>query len=100
MRSSVCQYPYMKVFRRAENVLTKIGMKIINSDAVKGSIKARTGFSLNKPSIKVDLIVEEMENHNTKITVTGITVRNRFFHKKGDADKSEADILNALSSIM
>jgi hypothetical protein len=100
MRSSVFQYPYIKVFRRTESLLSKIGMKIISSDAIKGSIKAKTGFSLNKPEIKVDLIIEEMENHNTKITITGITVKNRFFHKKGDADKSEAAILNALSSIM
>jgi hypothetical protein len=100
MRSSVFQFPYIKVFRRAETVLSKIGMKIISSDAVRGSIKAKTGFSLIKPSIKVDLIVEEMENHDTRITVAGITVKDKFFHKKGDVDKSEAAILNALSSIM
>jgi hypothetical protein len=100
MRSSVFQYPYIKVFRRTESLLSKIGMKIISSDAVKGSIKAKTGFSLNKPAIKVDLVIEEIENQNTKITITGITIKNRFFHKKGDADKSEAAILNALSSIM
>ena len=81
-------------------MLSKIGMKIISSDALKGSIKAKTGFSLNKPAIKVDLIIEEMENHNTKITITEITIRNRFFHKKGNADISEAKILDALSSIM
>jgi hypothetical protein len=100
MRSSVFQYPYIKVFRRAESVLSNIGMKIISSDAIKGSIKAKTGFSLNKPAIKIDLIIEEMENHDTKITIKGITLRNRFFHKKGNVDQSEADILNALSSIM
>ena len=100
MRSSVFQYPYIKVFRRAESVLSRIGLKIISSDVLKGSIKAKTGFSLSKPEIQVYLIVEEIENHNTKITIREITVKDRFFHKKGDADKSEAQILNALSSIM
>lgn len=100
MRSSVFQYPYSKVFRRTQDVLSHLGMKIVSSDAVKGSIKARSGFSLNKPALKVDLVIEEMENHNTKVTISGITMKNMFFQKRLDADISEAEILETLSSIM
>lgn len=100
MKSSVFQYPYSKVFRRTHDALSHLGMKIVSSDSVKGSIKAKSGFSLNKPALKVDLIVEEMENHNTRVTIRGITVKNLFFQKKLDADTSEAKILETLSSIM
>ena len=100
MKSSVFQYPYNKVFRRTEGVLSKMGMKIVSMDAVQGSIKAKSGFSLLKPALKVDLIIEEMENHNTKVTITGISSRNLFFQKRLDADFREAEILEALSSIM
>ena len=100
MKSSVFQYPYDKVFRRTEGVLSKMGMVIVSSDAIKGSIQARSGFSLMKPALKVELVVEEMENHNTKVTIRGITVKNLFFQKKMDTETSVAEILEALSSIM
>ncbi|MCX6292195.1 MAG: hypothetical protein NT126_10585 [Bacteroidetes bacterium] len=100
MKSSVFQYPYSKVFRRAESILSRMGLKIVSSDSLKGSIQAKSGFSLSKPGLKVDLIVEEMENHNTKVTISGITMKNLFFQKKRDAERSEADILEALSTTM
>ena len=100
MKSSVFQYPYEKVFRRTEGTLSKLGMKILSSDALKGNIKAKSGFSLTQPELRVDLVVEEMENHNTKVTVTGITLKHRFFHKKRDTETSVAEILETLSSIM
>src|ERR1700704_162915 len=100
MRSSVFQYSYSKVFRRTEDVLSKMGMKIVSSDSREGSIKAKSGFSLMKPALKVDLLIEEMENHNTKVTITGISVKNRFLQKRLDSDTSEAEILETLSSIM
>ena len=75
-------------------------MKIVSSDLVKGSIQARSGFSLSKPLLKVELLVEEMENHNTRVTITGFTVKNNFFQKKRDTDINEAEILEKLSTIM
>jgi len=101
MRSSVFQYPYKKVFRKTEDALSKLGMKIVSSNAVNGSIKAKSGFSLLKPGLEVSLVVEEMENDNTRVTITGISViKNRFFQKKEDAELSESAILEALSSII
>jgi hypothetical protein len=73
-------------------------MKIVKSDAVDGSIKAVSGFSFTKPNLEVDLIVKEMENHDTKVTVTGLVVKNRFYMKKVDTENSEAEILNNLST--
>ena len=81
-------------------MLSKLGMKIVSSDLVKGSIKARSGFSLSKPSLNVDLIIEEMENHNTRVTITGFTVKKLFFQNGMDSEHSEADILEKLSTIM
>jgi hypothetical protein len=100
MRSSVFQYPYPKVFRRTADVLSQLGMKIISSDAVHGSIKARSGFSLKKPPMVVDLTFEEMENENTRVTIHGIAVKNLFFQQRRDVDSGEAEILEILSSIM
>jgi hypothetical protein len=100
MKSSVFSYPYEKVFRRTKSMLLRLGMKIVKSDAVDGSIKAVSGFSLTKPNLTVDLIVKEMENHDTKVTITGLVVKNRFYMKKVDTENSEAEILNNLSTIL
>lgn len=97
MKSSVFRYPYEKVFRRTKGTLSRLGLKIIKSDVIDGSIKAVSGFSLTKPDITVDLIVQEMENHDTKVTITGLIVKNRFYMKKVDAETSEAEILGTLS---
>ena len=61
MRTSVFHYPYEKVFRRTKRTLSKLGMKITNADALNGTIHAESAFSIMKPSMKVDLIVEEMD---------------------------------------
>jgi len=98
MRSSIFSYPYEKVFRRTKSMLSRLGMKIVKSDALEGSIKAVRGFSLTKPNLTVDLIVEEMANHDTRVTITGLSVKNRFYMKKVDTETSEAEILNNLST--
>ena len=100
MRSSIFSYPYEKVFRRSKSLLLRLGMKIVKSDAVEGSIKAVSGFSLTKPNLTVDLIVKEMENHDTKVTITGLVAKNRFYMKKVDPETSETEILNNLSTIL
>ena len=100
MKSSIFSYPYEKVFRRTKSMLLRLGMKIIKSDAVDGSIKAVSGFSLTKPNLTVDLVVQEMENHDTRVTITGMTVKSRFYMKKVDTETSEAEILNNLSTSM
>lgn len=98
MRSSIFSYPYEKVFRRTKSMLSRLGMKIVKSDALEGSIKAVRGFSLTKPILSVDLVVQEMENHDTKVTITDLVVKNRFYMKKVDTETSEAEILNNLST--
>src|SRR5690349_9825938 len=100
MKSSIFRYPYEKVFRRTKGALSRLGMRIVKSDAIDGSIKAVSSFSLTKPAFTVDLIVEEMENHDTKVTITGLVVKNRFYMKKVDAETSEAEILGNLSVSM
>jgi hypothetical protein len=100
MKSSIFRYPYEKVFRRTKGALSRLGLKIVQFDAVDGSIKAVSGFSLTKPALTLDLIVEEMENHDTKVTITGLIIKNRFYMKKVDAETSEAEILGNLSTIL
>lgn len=97
MKSSVFRYPYEKVFRRTKGALSRLGMKIIQSDAVNGTIKAVSGFSLTRPAFTVDLVVEEMDNHDTKVTIKELVVKNRFYLKKVDTETSEAEILGNLS---
>jgi hypothetical protein len=99
MKSSIFSYPYERVFRRTKDALRRLGMKIVKSDAIAGSIKAVSGFSLTKPNYTFDLMIEEMENHNTRITITGMVVKNRFYMKKVNAETSEAEILGNLSTI-
>lgn len=100
MRSSVFQYPYEKVFYRTKGVLSKLGLRVVTSNSKDGNICAETGFSFIRPSVKVDLIVEEMENHNTKVTVKGLTFKNMFFQKTKNVEEHEAEILENLSVFM
>src|SRR4051794_27195435 len=99
MRSSVFQYPYAKVFRRTQRTLSHWGLKLTSSDALTGLIQAETSFSFLRPSMKVDLVIEEMENHDTRVTIKGLTVKKPFFAKKEiSQDVSEADLLENLSA--
>ena len=92
------QYPYAKVFRKTQRTLSGWGMKIKNVDAMKGLIQAESGFSLLKPSFKVDLFIEEMENHDTKITIRDLTVKKGLFNKKvSDPETREIELLESLS---
>jgi hypothetical protein len=100
MRSSVFQYPYSKIFRRTEDALSVLGLKIISSDGATGNITAITGFSLNKPVMRIKLFVEELENHNTRVTITGSTSKNLFFQKKRDAETDESKILEKISAML
>lgn len=100
MKSSIFQYPYDKVFRRTRGALSKLGMKIVSSDAIKGKITAQRNFSFFKPYLRVDLIVEQMEQQNTRVIVQNVIIKKQFFHKNKAADVSEAEILEAISSII
>ena len=100
MQSSVFQYPYEKVLRRTHGVLSKLGLKVTGFDKKKGSIKARSIFSFSRPTVNVDLIIEEMENHNTKVTVTGLQVKRHFFQRKYDAENRESEILDAITTVI
>jgi hypothetical protein len=99
MRSSIFRYPYDKVFRRTKGALSRLGMKIVKSDAIDGSIQAVSGFSLTKPGYILDMIVEEMENHDTRVTITGLIVKKRFYMKAVNPEAREAEILGNLSTI-
>jgi hypothetical protein len=99
MRSSVFQYPYDKVLRRTKGVLTRLGMKIIETDEQTGNIIAESGFSFMRPAVKINLVVEQMENQNTRVTVTGFKMKKHFFQKDKNLETSEAEILEALSSM-
>ena len=100
MKSSVFQYPYEKVLRRSKNVLAKLGLKITDFDSKKGRIIATTTFSFTRPKVTVNLVVEEMENHNTKVSISGLQISRHFFQKNNDAEWRENEILDALSSVI
>jgi hypothetical protein len=98
MRTSVFHYPYDKVFRRTKRTLSKLGLKIKTLDAKQGTIHAERSISFRKPSLKVDLVLEEMENHDTRVTITGLIVKKLFYQKKVDPETSEAEFLENLST--
>ena len=100
MKCSVFQYPYEKVLRRTHGVLPKLGLKITDFDKKKGSIKALSNFSFTRPTVKIDLIIEEMENHNTKVSVTGLQIKRHFFQRKFDAENRESEILDAITTVI
>jgi len=75
-------------------------MRIISSDALRGRIQAESSFSLTKPAMKIDLIVQEMENHDTEVTIAGLTIKKGLFSKRVDKETSEAEILENLSTIL
>lgn len=100
MRTSIFQYPYEKVFRRTKGALSRLGMHVINYDAMRGSITAESNFSLSRPSVKLDLFVEKMEDQHTKVTVRGLQLRKRFFQKPQSIELNEAALLEALSTII
>src|ERR1043166_6589078 len=99
MKSSVFSYPYEQVFRRTQRSLSHWGLKLKSANAITGFIQAQSGFTFLRPSMKVDLVVQEMENHDTKVTVTGMTVKKGLFATKEiDAEFSEAELLTVLST--
>jgi len=96
----VFMYPYAKVFRKTQRTLSHWGLRLTSADALTGSIKAESGFSFLRPSMKVNLVVEEMENHDTKVTIAGLTVTKGFFDKKTvSQEASEAQLLENLSAL-
>lgn len=101
MRSSVFQFPFEKVVRCTKGALRNMGLKIISHDELAGKIKAESSFSFLKPSIIVDLDIEELENHNIKVTINGLSARHRFYQKKEkDTEISESEILEKVSSFL
>lgn len=97
MRTLIFQSPFKKVFRRTQGALSRLGMKILLIDERGGNISAESGFSWGKQAVKVDLIVEEMENHNTKVTIRGLVFKKHFFQKSRNVEASEINLLDAIS---
>lgn len=100
MKSSVFQYPYDKVFRRTHGALSKLGMKIVSSDALKGRITAHKSFTLTEPTIDVDLVIEQVEGQNTRVLIKNLSVKMQFFHRKKAIDEKEEEILQAIASLI
>jgi len=75
-----------------------MGLRITGIDARKGTINAERGFSIRKPKYKIDLVVEEMENHNTRVTVNGVLLSQIFFQRDFNAEICESEILEVLST--
>lgn len=97
MKSSVFRYPYPKVFRRTKGALLRLGMTIVQSDAVNGSINAVSKIGLFKPGYSINLVVEELTSGDTKVTITGLHIKKRFYMKQVDTENSEVEILGNLS---
>ncbi len=100
MRASIFQAPHKRVFRKTQEALERLGMKILNLDEKDGSISAESNFSWGRQAVKVDLIVEEMENHNTKVTIRGLVYKKHFFQKSQNIEISEIDLLDAISTAL
>jgi hypothetical protein len=100
MKSSVFLYPYEKVFRRTQGALSRLGMRIISSDALKGKITAQRSFSLTEPSVTVDLLIEQLEQQNTRVIVQNVLIKKQFFHRNKAIDKKEEEILQAIAAII
>ncbi len=98
MKSSIFRYPYEKVFRRTKGALSRLGMKIVKSDAVSGSINAVRSMGLTKPGLSINLIVKALNSSDTKVTITGLVIKKRFYMKKINVENSEAEILGNLSN--
>ncbi len=98
MRSSIFQSPLKKVFRRTQDALTRLGMRIITVDEADGSISAESGFSWGKQSMKIDLFFEKVENQITKVTIRGLLHKKHFFQKPQNAEMSEIVMLDEISS--
>jgi hypothetical protein len=100
MRSSVFQYPFEKVMRTTRGALRNMGLRIVHFDKFEGHIQAVSGFSFLKTSLKVDLKVEEMNNHNIRVTVNGHSGRHHFFQRTVNEEVSEAEILEKVSTLL
>lgn len=100
MKSSIFQYPYDKVFRRTHGALSRLGMKIVSSDAIRGKISAHKAFTLTEPTIDVDLIIEQIEGQNTRVMVKNLSLKLQFFHRKKGIDEKEEEILQAIASVI
>src|SRR5688572_22297248 len=100
MRSSVFQYPFEKMMRTTKGALRHMGLRIVRFDKFEGRIQAVSGFSLLKPSLTVDLQIEEMNNHNIRVTVNGHSVRQHFFQRNVSEEASEAEILEKVSTLL
>ena len=98
MRSSIFSYPYERVFRRTQRTLSQKGMKIKLVDELRGLIHAESAFSFTKPSIKIDFVIEEMENRDTKVTVKEFLVRGGYFNQRINLESHEIELLEHLST--
>jgi len=98
MRTSIFQSSYEKVFRRTQAALDRLGMRITSIDEKQGAITAESGFSWAKQTMKIDLVVEEMENHHTKITIHGLVNKKHFFQRSQNVEAGEITLLDAISS--
>ena len=76
MKSSIFSYPYEKVFRRTKGGLSRLGMKIVKSDAIAGSIRAVSGFSFTKPVFTIDLVVELLQSRLPHISIPAKWIRH------------------------
>ena len=86
--------------RTTRGALRNLGLRIVHFDKFEGRIQAVSGFSLLKPSLKVDLQIEEMTNHNIKVTVNGHTGPHRFFQRNVNEEVQEAEILEKVSTLL
>jgi hypothetical protein len=100
MRSSVFQFPLPKVVKCTKGALKHMGLRIISHDQLSGKIKASSGFSFLKPSLHVDLAIEELSDHQIKVTIQGVSVKKYFLQKQQDSETSEAEILERVSLLL
>jgi len=86
--------------RTTKGALRHMGLKIVSFDKFDGRIHAVSGFSFRNPLLKVDLRVEELINHDIKVTVNGHSSKVHFFQRRKDDETSEAEILEKVSTLL
>ncbi len=97
MKTSVFQYPYERVFKRAHEAFSKMGLRVTNADMAKGSIEMESNFSLSKSPLRYETSITEMADSNTKVTIKGILGRSYFFQELLNPEAKEIEIIETLS---
>jgi hypothetical protein len=96
MRTSVFLSPYEKVFRRTKRALSRMGMRIVKSDAEGHTIAVQSSLFSWKPAMSIVLNFEDIDGDCTRVTVESSPTYTPLF-RQPKCIKREVEILEILS---